>query len=209
MDPSFWHERWETGRIAFHEGAPNALLTQHWPTLGFGRRVFVPLCGKAVDLAWLAAEGHEVVGAELEATAVRAFFEEHGLTPQIADEGPLTRYSAPNLTIYQGDIFDLHQDTLGEIDATFDRAALVALPPAMRIRYAQHLMAITGSAPQVLITFEYDNPAMQGPPHSVPPSEVRTHYAASYAVTELERTPITGPLLNRTTGSETIYHLAP
>ncbi|MEL6915052.1 MAG: thiopurine S-methyltransferase [Pseudomonadota bacterium] len=208
MEAAFWHERWQSGRIAFHESAPNALLAAHWPGLAMGRRVFVPLCGKAVDLSWLAAQGHEVVGAELDASAVAAFFAEAGLAPEKRPAGPLTRYAAGGITIYQGDIFALEAATLGPVDAVFDRAALVALPPEMRARYAEHVAALTGHTPQMLITFEYSNPVMEGPPHSVPTREVETHYAARFAIRELERRPITGPLLNRTTGSEVAYHLA-
>ncbi|MEM6275986.1 MAG: thiopurine S-methyltransferase [Pseudomonadota bacterium] len=209
MDASFWHERWQNDQIAFHEGARNALLARHWPGLCMGHRVFVPLCGKAEDLAWLAAQGHDVVGAELDARAVAAFFAEHDLAPEISRQGGLTLYAAGSVSIWQGDIFALNAEALGPVDATFDRAALVALPPEMRARYAPHLTALTSRAPQLLITYEYTNPEMQGPPHSVPEKEVRERYEAAYSVTTLERTDITGPLLSRTTGSEAAYHLAP
>ncbi|MEO0485119.1 MAG: thiopurine S-methyltransferase [Pseudomonadota bacterium] len=207
MEQSFWHERWSSGRIAFHEGEVNAILRDHVDLLG--SRVFLPLCGKAVDLAWLAAREHEVVGAELDAIAVEAFFAEQDQTPDIDAAGPLKRYRAGAVTIFQGDIFALTADALGPVDAVFDRAALVALPPAMRVDYAQHLASLTAHAPQLLVTYEYDNPAMQGPPHSVPPTEVLDHYGAEYTVTELLRAPITGLLTQRTTGSEVAYHLTP
>ncbi|MEL6691143.1 MAG: thiopurine S-methyltransferase [Pseudomonadota bacterium] len=208
MEHSFWHERWQSGRIAFHEGAPNALLTRYWPGLEMGCRVFVPLCGKAVDLAWLAAQGHEVVGAELDPVAVAAFFEEHGLRPTAEAHGPLTLFSADAISIWQGDIFALTADMLGPVDAVFDRAALVALPAEMRRRYAAHLMDLTQRAPEFLITYEYSNPEMKGPPHSVPKAEVIEHYGADFQIEEVTRDPITGPLLNRTAGIEAAYHLS-
>ncbi|MEM9852892.1 MAG: thiopurine S-methyltransferase [Pseudomonadota bacterium] len=209
MEAGFWHERWATGRIAFHEGAPNALLERNLAALGLktGARIFVPLCGKAVDLAWLAARGHDVVGAELDQRAVEAFFDEQSLTPEISSHGTLKRYRADAITIYQGDIFDLRAADIGEIDAVFDRAALVALPPDMRARYAPHLAAITAQAPQLLITFEYDNPAMQGPPHSVPFEEVAALYGDDFEIKIIERREIAGPLRQRTTGAEIAYHI--
>ncbi|MEL6689458.1 MAG: thiopurine S-methyltransferase [Pseudomonadota bacterium] len=208
MEASFWHERWTSGRIAFHEGAPNALLVKHWPALGMGRRVFVPLCGKAVDLIWLAAQGHEVVGAELDPIAVEAFYAENGLTPTRTKHGELTLFEAGEISIWQGDIFALTAEMLGSVDAVFDRAALVALPSEMRVSYAAHCTGLAQAAPQLLITYEYANPAMKGPPHSVPADEVRAHYASTYDVRELERCDISGPLTTRTSGTEAVYHLA-
>ena len=210
MDASFWHERWETGRIAFHEGAPNTLLTENFGKLGLRRaRVFAPLCGKSEDLAWLAGQGHIVCGAELDRRAVEAFFDEHGLAPEITEVGALRRYSAGAVTLFQGDIFALDAATLGPVDLIFDRAALVALPPAMRPGYTAHLRDITAGAPQFLITFEYDQTAMDGPPFSVLPDEVTRHYAATHDVTELARRAIAGPLQKRTTGEETAWHIIP
>ncbi|MEM9435922.1 MAG: thiopurine S-methyltransferase [Pseudomonadota bacterium] len=210
MEHSFWHERWESGRIAFHEGAPNALMVKHFSAMKLSNaRIFVPLAGKSVDMAWLASEGHEVIGAELDKIAVEAFFEEHGLTPEVTSVGMLTVYEAGQITLYQGDIFELSAETLGPVDAVFDRAALVALPPAMRTDYAKHLIEMTGTAPQFLITYEYSNPDMQGPPHSVTEDEVHAHYDGLYSVDVLERAEITGPLQNRTEGAEVVYRLAP
>lgn len=210
MEHSFWHERWESGRIAFHEGAPNSLLTNHWPAMGLSApRVFVPLCGKAVDLAWLAAQGCTVVGAELDQRAVEDFFAENGIEADVSSVGALRLYASPQISIYQGDIFELTAATLGAVDAVFDRAALVALPRQMRVSYAKHLVDLTAKAPQLLITYEYSNPDMQGPPHSVVSDEVRQHYSGQFEVVELERREITGPLRERTDGSEAVYKLTP
>ncbi|MEM1237370.1 MAG: thiopurine S-methyltransferase [Pseudomonadota bacterium] len=210
MDANFWHERWQSGRIAFHEGAPNELMTRNFGRMGLAPgRIFVPLCGKAVDMVWLAAQGHEVIGAELDPLAVEAFYTENSIAPEVTAHGSLRRFSGDGITIYQGDIFELGSGDIGTIDAVFDRAALVALPPEMRRRYAAHLLEITAKAPQFLVTFEYSNPAMQGPPHSVPADEVKDHYSDTHEVSELERVAISGPLLNRTTGEEIAWQLTP
>jgi thiopurine S-methyltransferase len=209
MDPAFWHERWADGRIGFHEGAPNALMVKHFGALDVppGARVFVPLCGKSFDLIWLRAQGLEVVGAELDLSAVSAFFDENGLAPEVDTSGPLERYHADGIEIFAGDIFELTAAQLGPVNAVYDRAALVALPHDMRARYAQHLPDLTASAPQLVITFDYDQSAANGPPFSVPTEAVATLYAGRYRLTELERVPITGNLAARVSGHEIVSHL--
>jgi len=175
MDPAFWKARWGEGRIGFHEGKPNSYLVRHHDKLATYPRVLVPLCGKAEDLAYLAAHGHEVVGVELVEDAVKAFFAEHALEPQVAHLGAFVEYTAPQLRILVGDIFATTRDVLGPIDAIWDRAALVALPDDLRRRYVDHLRSL---APKrvLIVTFEYEQSLMQGPPFSVEEAELRALY---------------------------------
>lgn len=173
MDASFWLSRWEEGKIGFHEGRVNAHLAEHAAVLAGARRVLVPLCGKAVDLAWLAARGHEVVGVELAESAARAFFVEQELEASAGHVGVLPSLSAGGVTIIVGDFFAVSAATLGSCDAFYDRAALIALPPAMRARYAAHLRTLLAPAARgLLITLEYDQTKMDGPPHAVLRDEV-------------------------------------
>ncbi|OSP53841.1 thiopurine S-methyltransferase [Pseudoruegeria sp. SK021] len=211
MDPSFWHDRWAKGQIAFHEGAPNSLLCAHLSALALrpGARIFLPLCGKTRDIAWLLAQGFHVTGAELSQRAIDALFAGLGITPTIQDLGPLRQYSAPGLDLFVGDIFDLPADRLGPVDAVYDRAALVALPRDLRDRYAAHLTAITATAPQLLICFEYDQSAVDGPPFSVPAAEVDRLYAATFALIDLQTRAIEGGLKGIIPAQETIWHLRP
>ena len=177
MEPAFWSSRWAEGRTAFHEGRPNALLVQFASRLGTGRRVFVPLCGKAEDLAWLAAQGHQVVGVELVEDAVRAFFTEHGWTPVVDTVGPFKRYIFESITLLAGDFFATTAQVLGPIDALYDRAANIALPETMRPDYVEHVRALLpAGAPGLLITVDYDQALMEGPPFSVSEPEVRRAY---------------------------------
>lgn len=193
MDAAFWHGRWSEGRIGFHEGAPNAALGRHHERLGAGRRVLVPLCGKAEDLAFLAAQGHEVVGVELVESAVQAFFDEHALTPQVTRGGPLTRWVAGPLTLLSGDVFEVTAALLGPVNALYDRAALVALPEAMRADYVRLLRRLlpTGS-PGLLVTLEYAQGRLSGPPFSVPEAELRALFDGC-ALELLEEGPADGP----------------
>lgn len=178
MEPEFWSARWREGRIGFHEGRPNAHLQRHVARLGERRRVLVPLCGKAEDLAWLASRGHEVVGVELVEDAVRAFFSERGLTPTVTPRGALVEYRVDGVTVFAGDFFATTRELLGPVDALYDRAALIALPPPMRERYTRHLFGLLpAGSPGLVITLEYPQEKMAGPPFSVPEAELRAHYA--------------------------------
>lgn len=188
MEPDFWRARWEAKQIGFHEGKPNAYLARHLGSLGLaeGARVFVPLCGKTRDIAYLLALGFNVAGAELSRIAVEELFAELEVSPAITEERGLVRFSAPGVAIFQGDVFALSADTLGPVDAVYDRAALIALPPDMRARYAGHVAAITGTAPQLLVTIDYDQSLVGGPPFAVPAAEVQALHDARYKVTQLE-----------------------
>ncbi|MBN7798334.1 thiopurine S-methyltransferase [Parahaliea mediterranea] len=209
MDTEFWHHKWREGDIAFHEGAPNTLLQAHFQRLDIagGSRVFLPLCGKTRDIAWLLEHGYRVAGAELSELAIRQLFDELGLEPRIDQTGNLTRYSADNIDIFVGDIFDLRRDTLGPVQAVYDRAALVALPADIRRRYSAHLVEITDAAPQLLITFDYDQSQMDGPPFSIDRAEVSRHYGAAYRMTELARQPVPGGLKGKAAAMESAWLL--
>jgi len=177
MEPDFWRARWGEGRIGFHEGRPNELLVRYAARLGEARRVLVPLCGKSVDLAYLASLGHEVVGVELVEDAVRAFFSEQGLTPGIDRTGNFTRYTAPRLTLLCGDVFETTRELLGPIDALYDRAALIALPAPLRDRYAAHVRTLLpAGSPALVVTLEYPDGLFTGPPFSVPDSILRSRF---------------------------------
>jgi thiopurine S-methyltransferase len=183
-DAKFWHERWKTNEIGFHEGRANALLVKYFNRLELrkGARVFVPLCGKTRDISWLLSKGCLVVGAELSEIAIRQLFSELGLKPNIAGakSSALKQYSAKNVEVFVGNIFDVSRAKVGTVDAIYDRAALVALPPAVRKRYTAHLRRITNTAPQMLVSFEYDQSVFQGPPFSIINPELVRHYGKHY-----------------------------
>ena len=194
MEHSFWHDRWETGRIGFHESEPNPLLVAHYPALAVpeGGRVFVPLCGKTLDIDWLLYHGHRVVGAELSELAIRDLFSRLGVEPVVTDLGDLIRYSAPDIDIFVGDIFALTPALLGPVDAVFDRAALVALPEDMRVKYASHIADLTGAAPKLLICFDYDQSRIDGPPFAVGREELTRLYGERYTITMLAQEDVAG-----------------
>jgi thiopurine S-methyltransferase len=176
MEASFWQARWAENKTAFHEGRVNAYLEQYGDRLH--GRVLVPLCGKAEDLAWLAGRGHDVVGIELVEDAVRQFFAEHGVEPEVAAQGAMRAYRAGTITLLAGDVFAVTAADVGAIASIYDRAALVALPRDLRDRYAAHLRAIAGGATrELLVSVEYEPGAHEGPPFSVDRTEVLERFA--------------------------------
>jgi len=209
METSFWHERWDENQIGFHESEPNPLLVNNFHQLSVdkGARVFVPLCGKTLDIGWLLANGYRVVGVELSETAIEQLFQELGVEPDISDVGNLKLYSAADIDIFVGDIFDVSSDILGNIDVVYDRAAMVALPEDMRTRYTVHLTKITNKAPQLLICFEYDQSQMDGPPFSIDGAEVTKHYGQIYDLTMLESLDVVGGLKGRCAASDNAWLL--
>ena len=188
MHHEFWHQRWTTNQIGFHEPAANPMLVKHFASLNLkkGSRVFVPLCGKTLDVAWLRGQGYHVVGAELSKLAIDQLFIDLGVEPVITQPGNLHHYHSQHVDILVGDIFDISASTLGQVDAIYDRAALVALPAEMRKRYTQHLVNLTNAAPQLLICFEYDQSLVDGPPFSVVADEVRRNYGSQYELIQLD-----------------------
>jgi len=188
MEPDFWRQRWRDDQIGFHKPEVNAALAEHWPTLGVALEatVLVPLCGKSVDMAWLAARGHPVIGVELSEIAARAFYAEQQIESVERDAGAFLRFHGGVITLYAGDFFDLGPADLGAVGAVYDRAALVAFPASARRRYAAHLARVLPAAlPTLLVALEYDPGEMDGPPFPVREEEVRALFGASHRVEPL------------------------
>ena len=188
MDIEFWKQRWQQDQIGFHLNSVNSHLLNHWLNLDLvpGSTVFVPLCGKSLDLVWLANQGHHVLGVECSEQAVKAFFSGNKLPVQQAEYKGFHVYNSDRITILQGDFFDLDASLLEDVNAVYDRASLIALPESMRDQYARQLQDILPSAAQlVLITLMYDQSLMPGPPFSVSEDEVSRHYAHRYSISLL------------------------
>jgi thiopurine S-methyltransferase len=209
MDRQFWHDRWASNEIGFHKSEANPLLVTYFNELALakGSRVFVPLCGKTLDIPWLLSNGYLVAGAELSSIAIEQLFSELGITPTIEQSGGIDHYHANNIDIFVGDIFDVTRTMLGPVDATYDRAALVALPETMRSRYTAHVTDITDHAPQLLICYEYDQRAAEGPPFSISHEEVRRHYAHRYQLRLLASEDVPGGLKGKCAATEHVWLL--
>jgi len=178
MTADYWLGRWQEGRTHFHLPNVNPRLIEHAAVFSESIRILVPLCGKSADLEWLVTRGYEVVGVELVELAAQAFFAERGLAPTRHEEGDFVVYEHGNLAIWVGDFFATTSARLGMFDAAYDRAAMIALPPELRRRYASHLQTLLApKAKLLLVTLHFDVPG--GPPFSVPPEEVSDAYAAA------------------------------
>ena len=209
MQPDFWHKKWQESDIGFHNSDAHPLLVKHFPALGLapGSRVFLPLCGKTLDIHWLLAQGFQVVGAELSPIAIEQLFDELGVVPEITQQKDLQHYCAPNIDIFVGDIFNVTHNLIGQVDAIYDRAALVALPFDMRTHYTSHLKAITGNAKQLLICFVYDQNQLAGPPFSISDDEVKAHYNSDYTLKLLESIEVAGKLKGQCPAYENVWLL--
>ncbi len=190
MDAEFWQQRWRDGRIGFHQERVTPLLERHWDTvaLPLGSLVFVPLAGKSLDMLWLAARGHRVLGVELSQLAVEQFFAENSLQPTIRESRHGVHYATGEIELICGDAFALDAGALAGCTGVFDRAALIALPPQLRERYASELYVhLPSGCRGLLITLEYPQHEKAGPPFSVDENEVRALYAGDWNVALLER----------------------
>lgn len=180
-----WITAWREGRTAFHQSDVNATLLEHGHRLldDGPHRVLVPLCGKSVDLSWLAERGHDVIGVELSELAVDALFAEAQRDPEIVPGDP-TLYRSDRLSVFQGDLFALAPE---QVRATWcdagcpvrvwDRASMIALPPNLRGAYVDQIRRLAGPGGRILLdTLIYDQVQMPGPPFSVDEGEVRARY---------------------------------
>lgn len=190
MDPAFWHRRWQDRDVGFHQSAPSPLLQQYWQAIGApaGGTVFVPLAGKSLDMVWLAAQGHRVLGVELSPLAVAQFFTEHDLQPEIVETRYGLHHRAGGIELILGDAFALDAAALADCTAVFDRAALIALPAELRAPYVDALYTrLPAGCRGLLITLEYPQHEKAGPPFCVSEAEVHERYGRDWTVELLER----------------------
>lgn len=181
-----WLDRWATGRVGWHEEDGNAGLQSHWPGNTDAKRVLVPLCGKSHDLIWLARRGHEVVGVELAERAIHEFFADNDLAYRVESGELLDCYTTDDLpvSIYCGDYFSFDA---APFDALYDRGALVALPESLRPGYVEHTKRLLRpDAIRLLVTLEYDQSVVQGPPFSLLPSEIGAYWDDLVRVEEVD-----------------------
>ncbi|WP_115572767.1 thiopurine S-methyltransferase [Xanthomonas campestris] len=190
MDTEFWIQRWQAGQTGFHQDKVMPLLQKHWPAVQAppAGRVLVPLCGKSLDMHWLAAQGHRVLGVELSPLAVTQFFAAAGIEPQRHTSNMGEHYVAGPIEIICGDAFALDAQVLADCSAVYDRAALVALPADLRQQYLRTVYArLPAHCRGLLITLEYPQAEKAGPPFSVDAAEVHGLFDAHWQVQLLEQ----------------------
>lgn len=211
MEHEFWHKRWQTNDIGFHEEGGNRLLKQYCEAckLEAGSTILVPFCGKTRDIAWLISQGFKVIGIELNEQAVQQLFNESGYMPQIQSTDELTRYFVSDLTVYVGDFFSATEALIGPVDMIYDRGALVALPPAMRGKYAQHLLSLAPKVQQFTVCYQYDQDLFKGPPFNVSEHDIFTYYGETHYINRLHKGHIEGGFRGEDEVYEAVYRLTP
>ncbi|KAK7495851.1 hypothetical protein BaRGS_00012841 [Batillaria attramentaria] len=134
MQPDDWIKEWNDGNITFHKTYIHPLLEKYLDKMMNGRenmKIFFPLCGKALDMKWLADKGHTVVGVEAAQKAIEEFFTEQGLNYTTEDapacNGKLFQSEDKRLRLYCCDFYGFSQDVEGQFGGIWDRAALEAI----------------------------------------------------------------------------------
>jgi len=190
VQPDFWLNRWRAAQIGFHQMAVDRHLKAYWPLLKLplDSPVFVPLCGKSLDLMWLRERGHSVTGVELSPVALESFVMEHGIPSRRRVLADFDVFEAEGLKLYRGDFFKLTPTQLGNTSAVYDRAALISWTPEARQSYVKQLTSLTSPGTQtLLIAVEYPAEQMQGPPFPLTRDTIRNLYAGHYSIEELAR----------------------
>jgi thiopurine S-methyltransferase len=184
MDHRFWKERWQQNEIGFHMDERHEYLHQYFHRLHVGPgTVFVPLCGKSPDLLWLRQQGARVLGVELSEIAVQDFFRENGLEVDARRTQGLDSYHTEGLALFCGDLFELSDEQLAEVRGVYDRGALVALPTDMRQEYALHLCrTLPADSRMLVVSYDYDQTRIDGPPFSVPLSEIEALFGDVFSL---------------------------
>ncbi|CBL44157.1 Thiopurine S-methyltransferase [gamma proteobacterium HdN1] len=199
MQADFWHEKWQKQEIGFHKTEINPLLQKYWSALDIATpaHILVPLCGKTLDIVWLRQQGYQVTGIELSEIALDALA--HELNTQLGlamvkqrNDDPANGYyrldyQGEGVHLIGGDFFSTTAEEIGPVSAVYDRAALVALPKELRSPYTQHLRKISNDAAQLLITLDYEQAQMAGPPFAINEAEVFEHYTKTFECKRLHR----------------------
>ena len=188
MDPNFWHGLWSRGHIGFHQHDFNKHMQSFVTGLDAppGGHIFVPLCGKSLDMIWLLEQGYRVTGVEISKRAVEDFFTENGLSYDISTLNGTQLYSSENLVIYCADFFEVELTHTAQIDAVYDRASLIALPQTTRPAYVNRLTSLLNPGTRsLLVTLDYPQQQMSGPPFSVTPLEVEELFGELYEIKKI------------------------
>lgn len=189
MEPGFWHDKWHQQQIGFHQQDINPFLVKYWQKLALpaAAKVFVPLCGKSLDMCFLAEQGHQVIGCELNELAVQQFFSDNQLEMTKTAVGEHQHYQTEQISLYQGDIFTLPNELTQDVTAFYDRAALIAWPESMRAQYAKQLASLLPSGSLgLLVTLDYPQEALNGPPFAVSPTWVETYLTEDFEIQLLD-----------------------
>lgn len=190
MSDDFWLDKWRKQEIHFDQTDVNQWLVKYQNVLGDlrNKHVFVPLCGKSVDMNWFYQQGARVTGVELSELAAIAFFEENSLHYNIKKTPSFTIYQHDSVQILCGDFFELSKQHLVDIDLVYDRAALIALPDNIRKNYVKKMASLLNpGVSQFLISIQYVLDIIELPPYSIDENEINTLFSQEFDIQLLEQ----------------------
>lgn len=189
MEHNFWLNKWQKNDIHFNQNEVNPFLLKYHQHLGAlaGHNVFVPLCGKSIDMLWLMKQGASVVGVELSQMAIEQFIHENSLKATQSEQQPFVRYSDDQWLFWVGDYFTLSKKEIGSVEYVYDRASLIAMPKDLRQQYVDHLLNIVDPGTKILlITMQYQAPTDKLPPFSISMEEIEQIFKGAMTIECLE-----------------------
>ncbi len=188
MEKEFWLDKWTENSIGFHQSSYHPLLVKRidcLETKGLEKTILVPLCGKTLDMIFLKEKGFKVIGSEFSEVACKDFFVENNIDFQMKTEGDFKVFESKMITLYCGDYFKL--ELTNKASYLYDRAAIVALDPKDRQRYAQkHSDLLVPTAKALVLCFEYDQSKCEGPPFSVEENLVTKYFKNDFDIELIE-----------------------
>lgn len=185
MESSFWKEVWNEGQIGFHQSEINKNLKRFAQKFKDRSTVLVPLCGKSKDMCYLTEQGHKVHGVEIVEKAIIEFKEENPAYWTHSTASEFEKFSSSEIDLYLGDFHRFSKLDMN-YESIFDRASMIALPPEMRKVHAKELSTLTKKSGNILlITLEYPQEKVAGPPFSVPKYEVENLFEHEFHIEEI------------------------
>jgi thiopurine S-methyltransferase len=195
LEQQFWHQIWENNTIGFHQTDHHPWLEQI-VKLKSNDDLFVPLCGKSLDMWPLSGHYRRLIGAELSDIACEDFFKDAGIVPNVAIEAEHRRYQTKTadyeIKLWQGDYFSLSSHQISDADRldVFDRAAMVALPDQMRLPYVQQLRSLCKHATLFILTLEFDQQQLSGPPFALDDAMIHEYFSFASSIKKIATRPL-------------------
>ncbi|XP_033736866.1 probable thiopurine S-methyltransferase [Pecten maximus] len=190
-----WNERWKKEQTQFHMSIVHPMLLKHINRLTDGKsnlRIFVPLCGKSMDVKWLSDQGHEIVGCDCSEAGCKEIFERDNI-PYTSEyrhsvQSTLLKATDRKLSLYVGDFFHLQKKEIGEFDCVWDRGSLVAIPVKRRQEYADILVSVMANETKYLLDcFLVDNVIFGGPPFNCNEKNVKEYFGSQCVVEKIDQ----------------------
>lgn len=200
-----WNEKfWKSSsdNPSFHVSSPHRTLIKYYNQIfkdDSEKRVFIPLCGKSLDMLYLTDQGHEVVGVEFSDFAVKSFFEDSKLdyTKEAIKNFVIWKSKDPakNVTIYQGDFYEVESKTLGFFDVVWDRGSFTAINIDDRELYTDIMFQIMKPSARYLVQVcKYDGSLYGGPPHYVTEHAMKSTFGRKCNFEKLETRIVAPPV---------------